>query len=100
MKAIQVVHIKSLIPLYKGKYIAEKVELATFVENGFEVVVRKNIYNTGDVAVYIQPDFCLPDGDIFNEFIRPDGDEKKSYLGKVEGVPRRIRAKKFTLSKT
>ena len=48
---------------------------------------------------YIQPDYCVSDISLFESFIRPNGDESKSMLGKVEGLPRRIRAKKFTLSK-
>ena len=47
----------------------------------------------------IQPDYCVSDTPLFESFIRPGGQESKSMLGKVGGLPRRIRAKKFTLSK-
>ena len=68
-------------------------------EVGFELVANKTLYQVGDKAVYIQPDYCVSDILLFESFIRPNGDESKSMLGKVEGLPRRIRAKKFTLSK-
>lgn len=95
MNAVQIVTIKSKIPLFKGEEKAERIELIQLEENGFELVSQKDLYQVGDKAVYIQPDFCLSDISLFEGFIRPNGDESKSMLGKVEGKPRRIRAKKF-----
>lgn len=93
--AVQLITIKEKVPLFKGDEKAERIELILLEENGFELVSQKNLYQVGDKAVYIQPDFCLSDIPLFEGFIRPNGDESKSMLGKVNGLPRRIRAKKF-----
>ena len=96
--AARIVTIKERLPLYKGDEMALRIELVTFEENGFHVVSQKNLYLTGDKAVFIIPDYCVSPNTLFNEFIAPGGDESKSYLGKVNGEPRRIRAKKFSMS--
>ena len=95
MNAVQIVTIKNKVPLFKGDEKAERIELIQLEENGFELVSQKDLYQVGDKAVYIQPDYCLSDIPLFEGFIRPNGDESKSMLGKVGGLPRRIRAKKF-----
>ena len=92
MKPVQIVTIKAKFPLYKKEELASRVELITLEENGFEIVVQKDLYKEGDSAVYIQPDYCLSDTPLFSSFIAPDGDESKSLLGKVGGRTRRIRA--------
>ena len=97
--AVSIVTIKNKIPLYKGDEQANSIEVIELEEVGFELVANKTLYQIGDKAVYIQPDYCVSDIPLFESFIRPNGDESKSMLGKVEGKPRRIRAKKFTLSK-
>lgn len=96
MNAVQIVTIKNKIPLFKGDEKAERIELILLEENGFELVSQKNLYQVGDKAIYIQPDYCVPyDSLLFDSFVRPNGYESKSMLGKVGGLPRRIRAKKF-----
>ena len=99
MNPVSIVTIKNKIPLYKGDEQANSIEVIELKEVGFELVANKTLYQIGDRAVYIQPDYCVSDISLFESFIRPNGDESKSMLGKVEGLPRRIRAKKFTLSK-
>ena len=99
MNPVLIVTIKNKIPLYKGDEQANSIEVIELEEVGFELVANKTLYQIGDRAVYIQPDYCVSDIPLFESFIRPNGDESKSMLGKVEGLPRRIRAKKFTLSK-
>ena len=99
MNPVSIVTIKNKIPLYKGDEQANSIEVIELEEVGFELVANKTLYQIGDRAVYIQPDYCVSDISLFESFIRPNGDESKSMLGKVEGLPRRIRAKKFTLSK-
>ena len=99
MNPVSIVTIKNKIPLYKGDEQANSIEVIELEEVGFELVANKTLYQIGDRAVYIQPDYCLSDIPLFESFIRPDGQEHRSMLGKVEGLPRRIRAKKFTLSK-
>lgn len=99
MKPVQIVTIKAKIPLYKKEDLASKVELIALEETGFEIVAQKDLYNIGDKAVYIQPNYCLSEIPIFSSFIAPDGNEDRSLLGKVGGKPRRIRAKSFNLSK-
>ena len=85
MNAVQIVTVKAKIPLFKGDDKAERIELIQLEENGFELVSQKDLYQVGDKAVYIQPDYCLSNIPLFQSFI--DG----SYLGKNN----RIRAKKF-----
>ena len=97
MNPVQIVTIANKISLYKGEDQADKIELITFEENGFEVVAQKNLYEVSDKAIYIQPDYNLSDLSIFDSFTKPNGDESKSMLGKVNGKPCRIRAKKFNL---
>ena len=99
MNPVSIVTIKNKIPLYKGDEQANSIEVIELEEVGFELVANKTLYQIGDRAVYIQPDYCVSDIPLFESFIRPNGDKSKSMLGKVEGLPRRIRAKKFTLSK-
>lgn len=95
MNAVEIFTIKNKVPLFKGEEKAERIELIQLEEVGFELVSQKDLYQIGDKAVYIQPDYNLSDISLFESFIRPNGDESKSMLGKVEGLPRRIRAKKF-----
>ena len=99
MNPVSIVTIKNKIPLYKGDEQANSIEVIELEEVGFELVANKTLYQIGDKAVYIQPDYCVSDIPLFESFIRPNGDESKSMLGKIGGLPRRIRAKKFTLSK-
>ena len=97
MEAVIIVTIKEKIKLFKNEEEATKVELITFDEVGFSVVSQKDLYKIGDKAIFILPDYCVSDIAIFQDFIAPGGDISKSYLGKIEGQPRRIRAKKFNL---
>lgn len=99
-QAVIIVTVKNKIPLFKGKDQATSIELIELEEVGYELVSQKDLYKVGDKAVLIQPDYCVSDTPLFESFIRPGGQESKSMLGKVGGLPRRIRAKKFTLSKT
>ena len=97
---VSIVTIKEKIDIFKGADKAENIELILLEENGFTLISQKDLYQVGDKAVYIQPDYCLSDIPLFESFLRPlnkDGvpDESKSMLGKVGGLPRRIRAKKF-----
>ena len=91
--AVQVVTIKKKTPLFKGEDQANSIEKIEIEENGFSLVSQKDLYQVGDKAVYIQPDYSLSDIALFDSFIRPNGEEKKSKLGSN----RRIRAVKFNL---
>lgn len=99
MNAVNLVTIKNKIPLFKGEEKAERIELIELEENGFNLVSQKDLYQIGDKAIYIQPDYNLSDIPLFESFLRPNGDASKSMLGKVEGIPLRIRAKKFNFHK-
>jgi hypothetical protein len=104
-KPVQIVTIKNRIPLYKGEEQADAIEIVELEEVGYELVAGKGLYQVGDKAVLIQPDYCVSDISLFESFIRPINpktelpDESLSKLGSVGGQKRRIRAKKFTLSK-
>ena len=99
MEAVNIFTVKKLVPLYKGEEEALRIELMQFEEVGYEVVVGKNTYQKGDKVVFIMPDYCLSNIPLFADFIAPNGDPKKSYLGNINGEPRRIRAKKFSFHK-
>lgn len=99
MNPVSIVVIREKQTLYKGDNPAERIELIKLEETDFDIVSQKDLYQVGDKAIYIQPDFCLSDIPLFDGFIRPGGDESKSMLGKVGGQARRIRAKKFNFSK-
>jgi len=90
---VQIVTIKNKIPLFKGDEQANAIEKIEIEENGFSLVAQKDLYEIGDKAVYIQPDYSLSDIPLFESFIRPFGDPKKSKLGSNY----RIRAVKFNL---
>lgn len=98
-KAVKVVTVKKIIPLFKGGEEAERIELLQFNEVGYEVVSQKGKYSIGHIAILILPDYCVSELPLFDDFIAPMGDKSKSYLGKIEGEPRRIRAKKFNFHK-
>lgn len=93
MKSVQIITIKNKIPLFKGEEQANSIELLQIEEFGYELVSQKDIYQVGDKAVLIFPDYCLPDIELFSSFVKPNGDYSKSMLGKNN----RIRAKKFNL---
>lgn len=95
MGAVSIVTISDKIELFKGEEVANAIELIEFAEYGFHVVANKKLYSIGDKAVYIEPDYCLSEKEIFESFIRPGGDPKKCILG----ANWRIRAKKFNLHK-
>jgi hypothetical protein len=91
LDVVQIVTIKGKKTLYKGEEEAMNIEQICLEENDFTLVAQKNLYNIGDKVVYIQPDYNLPDIELFESFIRPGGDPKKSMLGGKN----RIRAKSF-----
>lgn len=100
MKGVNILKVESKHKLYKKEEEANAVELIKLEGVGFDLVVKKDLHNIGDEIIYIQPDYCVVDNELFHEFIVPNGDMSKSYLGMIEGVPSRIRAKQFLLSKT
>ena len=71
MEAVSIVTIKEVLPLYKGEEKANNVELIHLEEAGFEIVSQKGLYKVGDKAIYILPDYCVSDIDLFQEFIAP-----------------------------
>lgn len=99
--AVQIVKIAKKSPLFKkgtGEP-ATAIELINFSfengdECGFNVVSQKDLYQIGDSAIYIQPDYCVPDTELFSSFTAPYGDPKKSKLGKNG----RVRAIKFNFN--
>ena len=93
MSGSRIVTIKEIIPLYKGEEKANAIELVSLEEVGNSVVAQKDIYKPGDKALFIQPDYCLSDIEVFMEYIEPGGDRKKCKLGKNN----RVRAIKFNL---
>jgi len=92
-KGCRVVTIKEIFPLFKGEEEANAIELVSLEEVGNNIVAQKGIYQSGDKALFVEPDYCLSDIDLFMEYICPMGDPKKSRLGSKN----RVRAIKFNL---
>ena len=92
-EAVSIVTIKNKIPLFKKEEQANSIELIELEEVGNTLVAQKDLYQIGDKAIFIQPDFNLPDNSLFESFYRPGGDPKKCLLGSNG----RIKAKKFNL---
>lgn len=90
---VQVLTVKGKIPLFKGDQPANSIELLQFNEVDFEVVRGKDMNQIGDELLFVHPDYCLPETELFKEYIAPDGDPKKSKLGRNH----RVRAVKFNL---
>lgn len=91
LDVVQILTIRQKVKLFRGSDEALNIEQILLNENDFTLVAQKNLYNIGDKVVYIQPDYNLPDIELFESFIRPGGDSKKSMLGSKN----RIRAKSF-----
>lgn len=100
MEAINILKVESKHKLFKKEEEANAVELINLEGVGFDLIVQKDLYQIGDLVVYIQPDYCVENNELFSEFVAPKGDMSKSYLGKINEIPSRIRAKQFLLSKT
>ena len=92
-KGCKIVTIKEIIALFKGEEQANAIELVSFEEIGNQVVAQKGLYRSGDRVLFIEPDYCLSDNPIFQEYLTPGGDPKKCKLGRTN----RIRAIKFNL---
>lgn len=99
VKIVEIVTITNLIPVFKEGAEANAIQVAKFSfdnggECGFNVIAQKDLYEIGSKAIYIQPDYCLSENELFMSFIAPGGDAKRSRLGKQN----RIRAIKFNFS--
>lgn len=96
---VEKVTITKKTTLYKNNEPANSIEMINFSFSngescGFNLVSQKGLYEIGDEAFYIQPDYCVEDNELFSGFVKPDGDVKKSRLGKNG----RIRALKFNFN--
>jgi RNA ligase (TIGR02306 family) len=99
IKSVEIVKISKLTPIYKEGQEANSICVANFnFSNGnecaYNVIAQKSLYQIGDSAIYIQPDYCLSDIALFDSFTKPDGNPNKSKLGSNN----RIRAIKFNFS--
>jgi len=98
-KPVKIVTISKIIPIYKNDEEANSINLVNFIfdngdECGYNVISQKGLYDIGSKAVFIEPDYSLSDIALFDSFTRPNGEPKKSKLGKNN----RIRAIKFNFS--
>ena len=96
MKPVDIVTIEKLLPISKSGVPANAIEVARIKNSEgnsvqYDIIVGKGTYQVGDKAIYIQPDYCIPQTELFKEYYMPDGDPNKSKLGKRG----RIRAIKF-----
>lgn len=96
MEPVEIVTIAELIPISKNGEPANAIEVARIKNSEgnvlqFNIIVGKGLYKIGDEVVYIMPDYCIPNTELFRDYYEPFGNPKKSKLGKKG----RIRAVKF-----
>jgi hypothetical protein len=99
IKSVEIVEITEKIVIYKNGEPANAIEVVHFKYDdgspcGYHLISQKDLYQIGDKAIYIQPDYCVSDIALFDSFTKPNGDPKKSKLGKNS----RIRAVKFNFN--
>jgi hypothetical protein len=99
MKAVDIVTIEKLIPIYKNGEPANAIEVARVKDSEgvsiqYDIIVGKGLHQVGGRGIYIQPDYTIPINKLFVEYHAPFGDPKNSKLGKKG----RVRAIKFNLS--
>lgn len=99
MKPVQIVKVSKIIPIYKEGVEANSINVINFDflngdECGYNVIAQKGLYELGDPAIYIMPDYCLSEIALFESFTAPNGEPNKSKLGKMN----RIRAIKFNFN--
>lgn len=99
MKAVDIVTIEKLIPIYKNGEPANAIEVARVKDSEgssiqYDIVVGKGLHQVGGRGIYIQPDYTIPMNKLFLEYHAPFGDPKNSKLGKKG----RVRAIKFNLN--
>jgi hypothetical protein len=90
-KGTQIVTIKSFSPMFKGEEEASNIHIINVEEHDFNIVGQKTLYNIGDKVLFITPDYCLSNIELFKPYTEPDGNSKKSRLGKNN----RVKAIKF-----
>ena len=71
---VEIVTITNLVPVFKEGVEANAIQVAKFSfdnggECGFNVIAQKGLYEIGSKAIYIQPDYCLSENELFNSFI-------------------------------
>jgi hypothetical protein len=91
--ACQIVTISKITPLFKKEEQANSIELVELEEVGNTIVSGKGLFEVGDKALFIEPDYCIPNASFFTEYYEPGGDPTKSKLGNHG----RIKAIKFNL---
>ena len=96
MKPVDIVTIEKLLQISKEGVPANAIEVARIKNSEgeslqYDIIVGKGTYTVGDKAIYIQPDYCIPQTELFKEYHMPQDDPSKSKLGKRG----RIRAIKF-----
>ena len=99
IKSVEIVEITDKQTIYKNGEQANAIEVVHFKYDdgspcGYHLISQKDLYQVGDKAIYIQPDYCVSDIALFDSFTKPNGDPKKSKLGKNS----RIRAVKFNFN--
>lgn len=93
MSACKIITVVNTIPLFKGEEPSKMIELLNFVETGYQVVSMIGLHKRGEKVLFIEPDYNLPETELFESYHAPNGDKKKSKLG-ANG---RIKAVKFNL---
>ena len=82
----QIATIKTVKPLFDGDKPSNDVELVSFEEIKNKIVAKKDLFKPGNRVLYIPSGYRLFYDPAFYEHIRPEGDSKKSKLGKYRTV--------------
>jgi RNA ligase (TIGR02306 family) len=95
-QACKIVTIKDTKLLFKNGSPANNIELIELNEVGYTIVTQIGLYESESRAVFIQPDYSIPDTPFFSEYYHPGGNSSKSKLGSNG----RIKAIKFNFNLT
>jgi len=97
---VELVTINQNLKIQKNGEAATNIEVVRFTFDrtgetcGFNLIAQIGLYEIGDKAIFIQPDYCVPNTELFSEFIAPGGEPKRTRLG----TNNRIKSSKFTFS--
>ena len=100
IKPVEIVTINQKLKIHKNGEAATNIEVVRFKFDStgescaFNAIARIGLYELGSKAIFIQPDYCVPNTPLFSDFIAPDGDVKRTRLG----ANNRIRSSKFSFS--
>lgn len=89
--------IRIIEPLTKNGEATTNVELISFEDNRYSIVINKGLYKVGDKVIFIPAYTKLPEREEFREYFAPDGDPSKCMLGSCNGIRNVVKPVKFNM---